>query len=60
MEDIKTAFERIKEYGFRISETKCELFMSRIKYLGQGFDEKGRRPDPARSGSIKDIPVPTI
>ena len=55
-QDIKIVFERIKEAGFRISEAK---FMTRIKYLGQVIDEKGRRPDPARSSTIKDLPAPT-
>ena len=27
--------------------SKCELFMSRIKYLGQVIDEKGQCPDTA-------------
>ena len=58
LEDIKIVSKRIKEYGFRISETKGELFMSRIKYLGQVFDEKARRPDPARSSAIKIMPTP--
>ena len=59
MEDIKTVFEMIKEYRFGICETKCVLFMSRIKYLGQVIDAKGRHPDPAQSSAIKDMPTPT-
>ena len=59
MEDMKIVFERIKEYGFKISEIKCEQFMSRIKYQGQVIDVKGWRPDPARSSAIKDMAAPT-
>ena len=33
--------------------------MTRIKYLRQVIDEKGRPPDPARSCRIKDMPAPT-
>ena len=58
-QDIKIVFERIKEYGFRINETRCELFMSRIKYLGQVIAIKVQCPDPAWSSAIKDMPAPT-
>ena len=36
---------------------KCEVFMNKIKYLEQIIDENGRKPDPARSSAIKDIPA---
>ena len=36
-------------------EKKCELLMSRIKYLGQVIDEKGRRQNLSRSIAIKDM-----
>ena len=51
-------FERIKEYGFTLKDTKCEFFLKKIKYLGQIIDKDGRRPDPERSLAIKDMPEP--
>ena len=38
---------------------KCEFFLSKIKYLGQVIDEKGRTPDPNRVDAIKSMPTPT-
>ena len=32
--------------------------MNKIKYLGQIIDKNGRRPDPAQSSTIKDMPAP--
>ncbi|MGX9987631.1 reverse transcriptase family protein, partial [Soonwooa purpurea] len=51
-------FERIKEYGFTLKDTKCEFFLDKIKYLGQIIDRNGRRPDPERSIAIKNMPEP--
>ena len=39
-------FKKIKEFGFKSSMEKCEFFQSKIKYLGQVIDKKGRTPDP--------------
>ena len=35
------------------------FFLSKIKYLGQVYDEKGRAPDPNRADVIKYNPTPT-
>ena len=37
---------------------KCEFFLSKIKYLGQVIDEKGRTPDLNRAVTIKYMPTP--
>ena len=37
---------------------KCEFLKSKIKYLGQITDTKGRKPDPSRSSAIKNMPAP--
>ena len=38
---------------------KCEFFLSKITYLGQVIDEKGRIPDPNQADAIKYITAPT-
>ena len=38
---------------------KCVFFLSKIKYLGQVIDEKGRTLDPNRADTIKYMPIPT-
>ena len=35
------------------------FFLSKIKYLGQVIDKKGRTPDPYRADAIKCLPTPT-
>ena len=58
-EHVKTVFKKIKEYGFKLSIEKCEFFLTKIKYLGQVIDEKGRKPDPSRATAITNMPPPT-
>ncbi len=51
-------FQKINEYGFKLSSEKCEFFMKQIKCLGQKIDEKGRRPEPKRAEVIKNMLPP--
>ena len=34
-EHIRIVFQRIEEFGFKLSAEKCEFFLKQIKYLGQ-------------------------
>ena len=52
-------FKKIKEFGFKLSMEKCEFFLSKIKYLGQVMNEKGKTLDPNRPDAIKYMPTPT-
>ena len=38
---------------------KCEFFLSKIKYLGQVIDEKGKTPDTNQADVIKYMPAAT-
>ena len=57
-EHIKTVFQRIEEFGFKLSAEKCEFFLKQIIYLGQIIDSQGRRPDPQRTEAIEKMPAP--
>ena len=35
-----------------------QMFLNKIKYLGQITDKNNRRPDPARASAIKDMSAP--
>ena len=39
-EHIRTVFQRIEEFGFKLSAEKCEFFLKQIKYLGQIIDSR--------------------
>ena len=57
-EHIRAVFQRIEEFGFKLSAEKCEFFLKQIKYLGQIIDSQRRRPDPQRTKAIEKIPAP--
>ena len=55
---VNQVFKCIQDYGFKIKESKCNFFFKRIKYLGHIIDETGRKPDPERSTTIREMPAP--
>ena len=48
-EHIVKVFARIKDFGFKVSDTKCEFFITSLKYLGQIIDMNRWRLDNKRS-----------
>lgn len=59
-EHIQQVFHRIEDYGYKLSEEKCQFFRSNIKYLGQIIYSNRHRPDPSRMSVIINIPAPTL
>ena len=53
MKHVIEVFQKIKEFGFKLSMEKCEFFLSNI------WDEKGRTSDPNQADAIKCMPTPT-
>eukprot|EP00106_Octopus_bimaculoides_P019506 XP_014786948.1 PREDICTED: uncharacterized protein K02A2.6-like [Octopus bimaculoides] len=49
VEHIKAVFEKIKVFGFTLSEEKCKFSLPQIKYLGQIIGKSGRCPDSLRA-----------
>ena len=56
---VLEVFKKIKKFCFKLTLEKCEFFLSKIKYLRQVINEKGRTPDPNRTDAIKYMPAPT-
>ncbi|XP_053698478.1 uncharacterized protein K02A2.6-like [Sabethes cyaneus] len=50
--------ERIQEWGFTLRIQKCSFFMSEIHYLGVIINERGIKPDPAKTEAICNMPPP--
>lgn len=55
---LHKVFKRIKSYGFKVKENKCEFLMEEIKYLGHIINKEGKKPDKNRATAIKDMPEP--
>ena len=55
---IMCVFNILQEYGFKVKEAKCDLFLTEIKFLGYIITKDGRRPDPVRATMVNDMPAP--
>ncbi|EGT42489.1 hypothetical protein CAEBREN_28442 [Caenorhabditis brenneri] len=51
-------FDRIQEYGFRVSLEKCAFAQSEITFLGFIIDGNGRRPDHKKTAVIRNMQAP--
>ena len=58
-EHIKQVFKRIRGFGFKVNDTKCEFFMTSIKYLGKIIDTNRWRLDNKRCFVLKNMALPT-
>ena len=58
IEHIHEVFKKISDFGFKLSEEKCYLFIKKIKYLGHIINKNVRISDHARSSAIKEMLVP--
>ena len=57
-EILKKVLQRARENGVVFNKSKCKIGVSRIKYIGHIFSEKGIELDPERIESIKNISPP--
>ena len=57
-EHLNKVFAQIREFGFKVKETKCNFCMNKIKYLGHIIEKDGRRPDPEWATAMKDMSAP--
>ena len=57
VERLRTVLKRLQEAGVTLNE-KCEFSKRSVKFLGHIIDEKGIRPDPAKTEAIRSFPVP--
>ena len=55
---LKKIFERIRKYGLKTKENKCDFLQEEIKYLGHVINKDGKKPDKSRAAAIKYMPNP--
>ena len=51
----KVFFKRIRNYGLKIKENKCNFLLEEIKYLGHVINKYSKKPDKSCASAIKDI-----
>ena len=53
-------FEKLAAAGLKLKPSKCELFKSRVTYLGHIVSKDGMETDAKKIEAIKNWPVPKI
>ena len=56
--NLQEVFTRIRTSKLRVNPVKCELFQTRVKYLGVYLSEKGIEPDREKIQAIQNMTVP--
>lgn len=56
---LKKVLQRARETGVKFNESKVQLKVSEVKYLGHVISKDGVRPDPQKVCAILDMPTPT-
>ena len=59
LDSLELVFDRLYEAGLRLKPKKCDLFSTKVKFLGYLITESGIRTDPDKTKLIEDWPTPT-
>jgi len=55
---VKAVLEKIRQSGLKLSLSKCNFFLSEVKYLGHVISADGLKADPDKIEVVKNWPVP--
>ena len=56
---LRAMFEKLKQAGLKLKQSKCELFRQELIYLGHVVSKNGIQTDPKKVEAIHMWPVPT-
>ena len=58
MDRLREVFQCLREAGFKMRVSKCDLMKSEIKYLGRVVSADGIKPDPKAVTKLRDWDIP--
>jgi RNase H-like domain found in reverse transcriptase/Reverse transcriptase (RNA-dependent DNA polymerase)/Integrase zinc binding domain/Integrase core domain len=58
IEVMKRLFIALRKAGLKIHNEKCELFKTRVKFIGHIFSEKGVEPEQSKIEAMQSYPRP--
>jgi hypothetical protein len=59
LENLRQVFVRLQAAGLRLKPTKCELFRTKVSFLGHVVSGEGIECDPAKVEAVKNYHRPT-
>ncbi len=58
LENLRTAFQRLKQAGLGVKAKKCQIFRTKIKFLGFIVSKEGVCLDPSKIEAVLNFPIP--
>lgn len=58
-QNLRLVFDRIKNANLKLNPDKCELFKTRVQFLGHIVSKEGITTDPEKVQSVQDWPIPS-
>lgn len=55
---LERGFQKLREHDLKIEAEKCQLFQSRVRYLGHVVSAEGVATDPAKTEAVSQWPTP--
>ena len=55
---LESVFTKLEHHNLKLKPSKCEFFMSEVKYLGHIVSDHGIKTDPDKINALKSWPVP--
>lgn len=55
---LRQIFDRIRQYGLKLSPKKCSFLMNKVKYIGHIVSEEGVQADPDKVDKVRKWPTP--
>lgn len=59
LENLKLVFERIRAANLKLNPDKCELFLTKVKFLVHIVSSEGISNDTEKVEAVKGLPIPT-
>ena len=59
VEHLKTVFNRLRNFGWKLRFQKCSFFQTTVEYLGHVIRNGIILPDPIKIKTIMELPIPT-
>ena len=59
LNNLAQVFEHLEQAGLKLQPHICNLFQSRVQFLGHIISENGVSPDPRNTDRVREWPSPT-
>ena len=59
IENLRMVLLRLRDFGLKLKQSKCEFFAKNLEFLGHRISPEGIKPTAARIAGVRNAPAPT-